>query len=55
MKGAPGYLQPNLGATPKSHPNLHEVFHLVRLPVETELSSHSLASQRMRGGIHPCE
>lgn len=30
-RGTSGYLQPNLGPTPKSQPNLLEVPHLVRL------------------------
>lgn len=51
--GTSGYLQPNLGTTPKSRPNLLEVSHLVRLLANTELSSHSPASRRMRGGNHP--
>jgi hypothetical protein len=52
-RGASGYLQPNLGTTPKSHPNLHEVSYLVRLLADTECSSHPPASRRLRGGNHP--
>jgi hypothetical protein len=48
-----GLAQSNLGITPKSHPNLLEVSHLIRLFAYTELSSNPPASRRTRGGIHP--